>query len=99
MKASADTINPVTSEEKTRYEVFTELIKARLTSLVLLTTLVGFYMGSTGRVEILLMIHTLLATGLLAGGAAALNQFMEHELDSKMRRTQDRPRRVRASSE
>src|SRR5262249_27794492 len=65
-----------------------DLFKARLTFLVLLTTLVGFYLGSPGAPAYSLMIHTVLATALLASGAAALNQLLEREHDAKMRRTQ-----------
>jgi protoheme IX farnesyltransferase len=63
----------------------------RLTTLVLLTTLVGFYLGSSGPVSWVLMVNLLLGTALLAGGASALNQLLEREHDAKMRRTQDRP--------
>src|SRR5204863_5383501 len=65
--------------------------KARLTVLVLLTTLVGFYLGCRGRVDYLLMLHTLLGTALVAAGASALNQLLEKDYDAKMRRTQGRP--------
>jgi protoheme IX farnesyltransferase len=41
--------------------------------------------------DYLLMMHTLLGTALLASGAAALNQLLERDLDSRMRRTEDRP--------
>src|SRR5262245_57167806 len=68
-----------------------DLVKARLTFLVLLTTAVGFYLGWRGPLDVLLMAHTLLATGLVACGAAALNQFWEREYDARMRRTADRP--------
>jgi len=71
--------------------VYADLFKARLTSLVLLTTLVGFYVGFRGPVDFALMFRLLLGTALLASGAAALNQLLEREYDAKMRRTQDRP--------
>jgi len=71
--------------------VYADLFKARLTSLVLLTTLVGFYLGSRGPVDLGLMWPLLLGTALLAGGASALNQLLEREYDARMRRTQDRP--------
>ncbi len=77
--------------EKTRFAVFADLIKARLTMLVLLTTMVGFYIGVAGPVDFALMFHTLLGTALLASGASALNQWMEREYDARMRRTEDRP--------
>ena len=71
--------------------VFSDLIKARLTTLVLLTTSVGFYIGEIGSTNFILFFNTLAATGLVAAGASALNQLLEREYDAKMRRTQDRP--------
>ena len=78
-------------EEKSAFAIFSDLVKARLTSLVLVTTLVGFYAGSGSPVDYWLMLHALLGTALVACGAAALNQLLERELDAKMRRTEDRP--------
>ena len=94
MKSSADTATMAVREEiseKRWSSVLSDLFKARLTALVLLTTLVGFYTGSRGPVDYVLMFHTLLGTGLLACGAAALNQLLEHEFDGKMQRTSSRP--------
>src|SRR5437879_11134115 len=76
---------------KNLFAVYADLFKARLTFLVLLTTLVGFYLGFRGPVDYLLMMHTLLGTALVAAGASALNQLLEREHDAKMRRTQTRP--------
>jgi protoheme IX farnesyltransferase len=91
MKATAQPLSHSASTEKSWLAVYADLFKARLTFLVLLTTLVGFYLGSRGPVDYLLMLHTLLGTALIAAGASALNQLMEREYDAKMRRTQDRP--------
>ncbi len=77
--------------EKSWVAVFADLVKARLTTLVLLTTLVGFYLGERGAMKVTLMLNALAATGLLAVGASALNQWLERDYDARMRRTQDRP--------
>ena len=77
--------------EKSWTSVFSDLVKARLTTLVLLTTAVGFYIGEIGAMNWFLFFNTLAATGLVAMGASALNQLLEREYDAKMRRTQDRP--------
>ena len=77
--------------EKGWLAIYLDLFKARLTFLVLLTTLVGFYVGSQGPLDYLRLFHTMLGTALVAGGAAALNQLLERTYDARMRRTQDRP--------
>jgi protoheme IX farnesyltransferase len=89
--AEAVPLKAARAHDKSIATLLTELFKARLTFLVVLTTLVGFYMGSRGTPAYGLMIHTVLATALLASGAAALNQVLEREFDAKMKRTQDRP--------
>ena len=91
MKATAEVLSATVVAEKSRAAVFVDLIKARLTALVLLTTLVGFYVGWRGAMNFALMFHTLAGTALVAAGAAALNQLLECEYDAKMRRTQNRP--------
>jgi heme o synthase len=68
-----------------------ELVKARLTLLVLLTTAVGFYLGAESPVNYAALLHTVFGTALAAAGAAALNQWWEHKLDARMVRTRSRP--------
>ncbi len=67
------------------------LTKPEVNFLVVVSTLVGFYLGSPGRLDWVLLVHTLLGTLLVASGTATLNQFMEREADSRMRRTAMRP--------
>jgi len=70
---------------------FAELVKARLTLLVLLTTAVGFYLGATGSINYVALFHAVFGTALAAAGAAALNQWWERRLDALMQRTKTRP--------
>jgi protoheme IX farnesyltransferase len=92
MKATASPLAQATAAaDKSWFAVYSDLFKARLTFLVLLTTLVGFYIGFRGPVDFRLMLHTILGTALVASGASALNQLWERNFDAKMRRTQDRP--------
>lgn len=91
MKVTAQPIAAAAPAEKSRVAVWCELIKARLTLLVLITTLVGFYVGAHGALDWVLMFHTLAATALVACGAAALNQLIERHYDAKMLRTEGRP--------
>jgi heme o synthase len=89
-EVSAEILNAAAAE-KSWAAVFADLVKARLTTLVLLTTLVGFYLGWRGAMNFVLMFHTLASTALVAAGASALNQWLEREYDARMRRTQSRP--------
>jgi protoheme IX farnesyltransferase len=97
MKANVQTLNvpqavPLApAAEKSMAVVLSELFKTRLTTLVLLTTLVGFYLGSRGPISYGLMFSSLIGTALLASGASALNQLLERDYDAKMRRTRNRP--------
>jgi protoheme IX farnesyltransferase len=91
MKSSAEALIPTAVLEKSFAAVLADLVKARLTALVLLTTFVGFYLGERGAVDYLLMFHALFGTALVAAGAAALNQWLERDYDAKMRRTASRP--------
>jgi protoheme IX farnesyltransferase len=68
-----------------------ELVKARLTLLVLLTTAVGFYLGSESPIEYKALFHVVFGTAAAAAGAAALNQWWERRADALMRRTMTRP--------
>lgn len=77
--------------EHTRLSDFSQLIKTRLTFLVLVTTGVGFYMGSTGPLNMMGLFHVLIGAAMAAAGASALNQWWERDLDAMMLRTRERP--------
>jgi len=70
---------------------FAELVKARLTLLVLFTTAVGFYVGAESPINYLALLHVVFGTASAAAGAAALNQWWERRLDALMHRTKTRP--------
>jgi protoheme IX farnesyltransferase len=92
MKATTAVIaTPVPLEKSSLWTAMMDLTKIRLTSLVLLTTLVGFYIGERGAVDFFLLLNTVLGTALVAGGASALNQLLEKDYDALMRRTRSRP--------
>lgn len=76
---------------RARFSDLMELTKPRITLLVLVTTLVGFYMGSRDGINLLLLFHTILGTALVASGASALNEYVERDLDARMARTRNRP--------
>jgi protoheme IX farnesyltransferase len=68
-----------------------DLTKARLNLLVLITTFVGYWMGSIGPIHWLRLIQAMLGTALCAASAAAFNQLWEVKVDALMTRTADRP--------
>src|ERR1700745_3926444 len=72
-----------------------ELVKARLTLLVLLTTAVGFYLGAEPPVDYKALLHTVFGTAAAAAGAAALNQWGERRVDALMGRKKNPPNSAR----
>lgn len=91
MTPLTQTLGLDTSRLRRRTAAFVELTKPRLVSMILLTTTVGFYLGSWPTVDYGLLLHTLLGTGLAGGGTLALNQLMERHADALMERTRTRP--------
>jgi heme o synthase len=82
-----------------RIRGYIELTKPRVTWLILMSTGFGYFFGlnASGWRDCLIQIvswralHTLLGTGLMASGTAALNEWYERDADRKMRRTARRP--------
>ncbi len=68
-----------------------ELAKVRVSVSVVITAAAGYLLAIKGNIQWPILLHTLMGTFLLAGGAAALNQFLEREFDGQMRRTARRP--------
>jgi protoheme IX farnesyltransferase len=77
-------------ESRGTFGTYLELTKARLCALVLVTTAVGLWVA-TPSPSPLLVVLTLLGTGLAAFGANALNQCIEERRDGLMKRTCERP--------
>src|SRR4051794_31254977 len=73
------------------FSSFVELMKLKMVFHILITTFVGYYLGSKVEMSQSLLWHTLLGTGLLAIGAFALNQAIEKDFDKLMVRTRARP--------
>src|ERR1700687_1349442 len=70
---------------------FLELTKPRITILILICTAVGYYFGCRTSFRLLMLVHVLLGTALMASGTSALNQWYEADSDAKMHRTRERP--------
>ena len=75
------------------------LTKPRITWLILISTGVGYFFGlplGLWRNSLITaltwpLLHTIVGTGLMASGTAALNQWAERDSDRWMRRTAGRP--------
>ncbi len=67
------------------------LTKPRVVVMVLVTTLVGYYVGLASAPDYVRMIHLLVGTMLAAGGTLGLNQYLERDIDALMARTRTRP--------
>ena len=76
---------------RSRLADFFALTKPRLNSLVVVTAGVGYLAAHRGPFDALLFFHATVGAMLVAGGAAALNQVAERDLDARMHRTLNRP--------
>jgi len=82
---------PLRAILRNRLTDYYELTKPRMNFLVVVTTMVGYYMAARGLADWRRVIYTLVGTALTAAGASVLNQYVERDLDSRMRRTAGRP--------
>jgi protoheme IX farnesyltransferase len=91
MTPAADTLVAQRMFVRQRLTDYLALTKPRVVLMVLITTFVGYYLGSTAGLDLLPLFHALAGTALAAGGTMALNQLMERQRDSQMLRTRHRP--------
>src|ERR1700733_4489072 len=73
---------------------FWALTKPEVNFLIVIATFTGFYLGYPGDLHsfpVERMLNTLFGTLLVASGVGALNQYLEHRFDARMRRTSRRP--------
>ncbi len=91
MTFKAETLDMGLVHMRRRAADFLELTKPRVVLMVLVTTSVGFYLGSSGVLDYVRLVHTLIGAALAAGGTVALNQYLERNADALMKRTRLRP--------
>jgi len=72
------------------FRLYVELVKPRILSMVLVTTTTGYFLAAKGIRPVTTLLLTLLGVGLATGGAAALNNYLERDVDGKMVRTRGR---------
>ncbi|GAC1647922.1 MAG: heme o synthase [Acidobacteriaceae bacterium] len=79
---------------RTSLRAFSELLKLRVTIMVVASAWAGYYLGCVRGLaswNTLDALHAMLGIGLASGGAAALNQVWEKREDALMHRTRRRP--------
>ncbi len=70
------------------------LTKPEVNFLIAIATFTGFYLAWPGQLHhfpLMLLVHTLVGTLLVASGTGTLNQYVERRFDAQMRRTARRP--------
>jgi heme o synthase len=70
---------------------YVRLTKPRVISLLLLTTLLAMIMAQHGWPAGRTVLWTMIGGYLAAGGANAINQWFDRDIDARMRRTANRP--------
>jgi protoheme IX farnesyltransferase len=66
-------------------------MKMRIVILLVFTTVTAMVVAANGLPEIGLLIPTIIGGVLASGGASALNQYIDRDMDAKMKRTARRP--------
>ncbi len=74
-----------------RVKAFIALTKPRIIELLLTTTVPVMFLAAQGVPELWLVVATCLGGYLSAGGANALNMYIDRDIDALMARTQNRP--------
>jgi len=82
---------PAPAKGTDRVRAYYELTKPGIAGYVMITAGVAAFVGSGGRLDLLVAVLTMVGTGLATAGALALNQYGEREVDSIMLRTRGRP--------
>src|SRR5688572_32312542 len=70
---------------------YVALTKPRIIELLLVTTLPTMVVAEKGMPSGWLMLATLVGGALAAGGANAINMYVDRDIDAVMKRTQHRP--------
>jgi len=86
--------SPVLARVGVFLQDYSELLKLRVTGLIVLSAWAGAYFAAPKAHLAQLswpILHALVGIALIAAGSAAVNEVMEHDLDGVMRRTAHRP--------
>jgi heme o synthase len=90
MSASNEILTTEMTVGPGQYRSFITLAKPEITLMVMISSGVASLLAS-GSFRFVVLVHSVLGAGMLAAGVAALNQYLERDVDSRMRRTARRP--------
>jgi len=74
-----------------KFGLFFQLVKFRLTALVVFSGCFGYLMAQEGSLNWLQLLALIVGSFLVTSGANTINQIIEKDLDKLMRRTDNRP--------
>ncbi|MCI4322906.1 MAG: heme o synthase [Thermoplasmata archaeon] len=74
-----------------RLSDYLELTKPTITGLIVAVGIAGYFIAAPGPVNLRLLLGLVVFGAAASGGAAALNHYLDRDLDAQMKRTQDRP--------
>ncbi|MBN19457.1 MAG: protoheme IX farnesyltransferase [Chloroflexi bacterium] len=73
------------------FQNYLKLTKPRIIPLLLITAIGGMLLAAKEMPDITIILTVLIAGSLASGGASSINQYLEHDIDTKMSRTNNRP--------
>jgi len=89
--AAPEPPGPLASSGMDIVRAYVALTKPRIIELLLVTTVPAMVLAADGWPSTLLVLYTLIGGTLAAGGANAINCYVDRDIDQVMRRTRKRP--------
>lgn len=74
-----------------RLRDYVELTKPRIAIMELVTVATAAWLAAWGPADLVVVLHALIGTALVAASGSAANQWLEQQSDARMPRTKDRP--------
>ena len=69
---------------------YISVLKLGITIANVMATIAGLWVGSHGHPDILTLVFTIIGTALVVAGGAALNNYVDRDIDDRMSRTKER---------
>ncbi|MGN6692629.1 MAG: heme o synthase [Aquihabitans sp.] len=87
----ADVLKPAPSPLRARLAGYVALTKPRIIELLLITTVPTMVVANQGIPSGWLILNTIIGGAFAAGGANAINMYVDRDIDALMERTKNRP--------